>query len=140
MSTLDKQFGFYAFLSAESDMIGNPIRYDLGSGFVPDLTEKVSYDVARINDVLRSKKSLGDKWQNVVMLDTLKRSVIVKYESSESKFVPIGKLEDLLPADFFKESDGLADPVRADKKRYDDYVELQIKLNQQNQRAAEEVK
>ena len=126
MKVLDKAYGFYAFLSEESDMIGNPIRYELEKGLAQDLSEKVSYDVGKIIDVLKSKVPFGQKWSNVVMLDTMKRSVIVQFNKRVSKFFPVGRLAELLPPDFFTEAEECAVAIRDEKRRYDDFITSRV--------------
>lgn len=135
MNALEKEYNFYAFLSVESDMIGNPIRYDVKNGLVADLTEKVSYDIGKIIDVLKSKATFGEKWSNVVMLDTLKKSVIVQYNPKELKFFVVGELSSLLPAEFFLEAEDCAKRIREEKKRYDDFLSTQIKKSQKVEEA-----
>ena len=132
MKALDKEYNFYAFMSIESDMIGNPIRYEvkeglIAQGLVADLSEKVSFDVGKIIDVLKSKVPFGEKWSNVVMLDTLKNSTVVHYYPKDLKFEALGKVCDLLPADFFGEAENLAQNVRKQKQRYDEHISEQIK-------------
>ena len=126
MKTLDKKYSFYAFMSTESDMMGNPVRYDIDGGFISDLTEKVSYDVSKIVDILKSNAPFGQKWANVVMLDTLKKSEIVVYDAVEFKFVTAGRLCELLPVDFFKEVEDCAKSVRLQKERYDNALAFEI--------------
>lgn len=119
-SVLEKEYGFYAFMSTESEMIGNPIRYEIAEGLVPDLIEKVSYDVGKIIDALKSKLPFGQKWSHVVMLDTLKKSVVVQYNRRSLKFFVLGDLSSILPVEFFSEVEDYAKVIREEKKRYDD--------------------